>query len=134
MGNNSKNSTSINECALEALLKLNELANLESAEKMINAYHAVKSKVDNTVNTKQMMKILDSLAISHELRRTNDNVANISLIYLRYKDAPNGIKHWVTKYEDRIYDTIPTPSDIDANEFYQNNPAYSFSTALNLTL
>lgn len=134
MVNNSKSSTDINGCALDALLKLNELANLDLSEKMVCAYHTVKSKVDNTVNVTQMMEILDSLAITHEQKRTSVNVTNISLIYLKYKDTPNGIKHWVTKYEDKIYDTIPTPSDIDASEFYQNNPAYAFSTALNLTL
>ncbi|MDT1012873.1 hypothetical protein FOC33_17045 [Plesiomonas shigelloides] len=134
MGNSSKISTGINECALDALLKLNELTNLVLEEKTINAYHTCKSKIDNTVNTKQMMEILDSLDIPHELRRTYDNVDNISLIYIRYKHAPNGVKHWVTKYEDKIYDSIPTPSAIEANEFFKINPAYAFSMALNLTI
>ena len=134
MGNNSKISSGMNECALDALLKLNELTNLALKKKTINAYHACKSKVDNTVNTKQMMKILDSLDIPHELRRTYNNVDNISLIYIKYKYAPNGVKHWVTKYEDKIYDSIPTPSVIEANKFFKINPAYVFSLALNLTI
>lgn len=131
---NFKDSMYKNICALEALLVLDKILKLERSDEINSAYENTKSKKDNTVNTEQMKSILNILSIPYEQKNSNKDLSKISLIYLKYKDDPKGIKHWVTKVDNIVYDSLSEPSENDEVNFYQDNPAYEFSRAFNLKL